>query len=73
MSASQYFGGETCLAAAKDYIKAGLAYDLADFALTADVDPAWELEVVCSYVDKQINLALMKDYKIEYPRMPEVK
>lgn len=73
MSASEYFSGPTCLAAAKDYIKAGLAYNISDFAMTADVDPEWELEVVCAYVDKQLNLALVKDYKVEYPRMPEIK
>jgi len=69
----EYFSSQVMLAAAKDYIKAGLAYDISDFAMTADVDPAWELEVVCAYIDKQLNLALLKDYKVAYPRMPEIK
>jgi hypothetical protein len=69
----EYFSSQVMLAAAKDYIKAGLAYDISDFAMTADVDPAWELEVVCAYIDKQLNLALLKDYKVVYPRMPEIK
>ena len=69
----EYFSSQVMLAAAKDYIKAGLAYDISDFAMTADVDPAWELEVVCAYIDKQLNLALLKDYKVAYTRMPEIK
>ena len=69
----EYFSSKVMRAAADDYIKAGLAYDLSDFSLVADVDPAWELEVVCAYIDKQLNLALVKDYKVAYPRMPEIK
>lgn len=68
-----YFSSKVMRAAADDYIKAGLAYDISDFATTADVDPAWELEVICAYIDKQLNLALLKDFKVVYPRMPEIK
>ena len=51
-----YFSSRVMRAAANDYIKAGLAYDLSDFVSVADVDPAWELEVICAYIDKQLNL-----------------
>jgi hypothetical protein len=68
-----YFSSRVMRAAANDYIKSGMAYDLSDFVSVADVDPAWELEVICAYIDKQLNLALLKDFKLEYPKMPEIK
>ena len=61
-----YFGHDTALAAAVDYISNGFARDLEDFAITADVDPAWELEVVVAYVDRSGGLGA------SYPKMPDI-
>lgn len=61
-----YFGHDTALAAAVDYISHGFARDLQDFALTADADPAWELEVVTTYIDRENGLSGL------YPKMPDI-
>jgi hypothetical protein len=61
-----YFGHDTTLAAAVDYISHGFARDLEDFAITADVDPSWELEVVVAYVDRVNGLSAL------YPKMPDI-
>lgn len=61
-----YFGHDTALAAAVDYISNGMARDLEDFALTADSDPAWELEVVVAYIDRQ------HGFSARYPKMPDI-
>lgn len=63
---SEYFGHDTALAAAVDYISHGFARDLEDFALTADADPAWELEVVVAYIDRSAGLSAL------YPKMPDI-
>jgi hypothetical protein len=64
--AGDYFGHDTTLAAAVDYISLGFARDLQDFALTADADPSWELEVVVAYVDRCGGLGAV------YPKMPDI-
>lgn len=61
-----YFGHDTALAAAVDYISNGFARDLEDFALTADEDPAWELEVIVAYIDRTNGLGAV------YPKMPDI-
>ena len=63
---ADYFGSDTALAAAVDYISHGFARDLEDFALTADEDPAWELEVVVAYIDRTNGLGAL------YPKMPDI-
>ena len=63
---SDYFGSDTALAAAVDYISHGFARDLEDFAITADEDPAWELEVVVAYIDRTNGLGAI------YPKMPDI-
>ena len=64
--AGDYFGHDTVLAAAVDYIKHGFARDLEDFAITADEDPSWELEVVVAYIDRSNGLSAI------YPKMPYI-
>ena len=61
-----YFGHDTALAAAVDYIYHGFACNLEDFALTADADPEWELEVVVAYIDRDNGLSAL------YPAMPDI-
>ena len=61
-----YFGRDTVLAAAKDYVRHGFAYDLEDFAIVADEDPEWELEVVVAYIDRNSGLSAV------YPKMPDI-
>lgn len=63
---AEYFGSDTALAAAVDYISHGFARDLEDFALTADEEPAWELEVVVAYIDRINGLGAV------YPKMPDI-
>ena len=64
--AGDYFGHDTVLAAAVDYISHGFARDLQDFALTADAEPAWELEVITTYIDREHGLSGI------YPKMPDI-
>lgn len=66
MAAGDYFGHATALAAAVDYIRHGLARDLEDFAMTADEEPAWEIEVVATFIDRQNGLSAL------YPKMPDI-
>ena len=61
-----YFGHDTALAAAVDYISHGFARDLEDFALTADEEPEWELEVIVAYIDRSNGLSAL------YPKMPDI-
>jgi hypothetical protein len=63
---AEYFGHDTVLAAAVDYISHGMARDLEDFAITADVEPAWELEVITAYIDRINGLSAL------YPKMPDI-
>jgi hypothetical protein len=63
---SDYFGSDTALAAAVDYISHGFARDLEDFAITADVDPTWELEVIVAYIDRSHGISAV------YPKMPDI-
>lgn len=63
---ADYFGADTALAAAVDYISHGLARDLEDFAVTADSEPAWEIEVITAYIDRQNGLSAL------YPKMPDI-
>jgi hypothetical protein len=63
---SDYFGSDTALAAAVDYISHGFARDLEDFAITADVDPTWELDVIVAYIDRSHGIGA------SYPKMPDI-
>lgn len=63
---ADYFGSDTALAAAVDYISHGFARDLEDFALTADAEPAWEIEVITAYIDRINGLSAL------YPKMPDI-
>lgn len=66
MIAHCYFGDVTVLEAANDYVNSGMAHSLHDYAETADADPAWELEVVVAYIDRQNGLSAL------YPKMPDI-
>lgn len=63
---ADYFGSDVALAVAVDYISHGFARDLEDFALTADEEPAWELEVIVAYIDRINGLSA------SYPKMPDI-
>lgn len=64
--AGDYFGHDIALAAANDYVFHRFAYDLTFYAIAADADPEWELEVVVAYLDRSNGLSA------KYPKMPHI-
>ena len=51
-SIREYFGRKMQAGAAADAVLTGKVFTLEDFVGCAELEPLWELEVVCDYIDK---------------------
>lgn len=71
-STYKYFSSAASFAAAEAYIDRGLIGSRQEFAEIAAVDPNWEIEVICWFIDFNLHPALMIGFDREPPKVPDV-
>lgn len=72
-STYKYFSSAASFAAAEAYIDRGLVSSRQEFAEIAAIDPAWELEVICWFVDFHLHPALTIDFDRNPPKVPDLR
>lgn len=70
-STYKYFSSAS-FAAAEAYIERGMLKTRQEYAELAAINPDWELEVVCWFIDFHLHPALTIDFDRSPPKLPDL-